>query len=59
VILKAAVDLPDACIGRVVLTPETFAKLGAAEIYPSGKRWRFVWSQPLRGDRPWTATAGG
>ena len=54
VILKAAVDLPDACIGRIVLTPAIFAELGAAEIYRSGTGWRFVWSQPLRGDRPWT-----
>jgi competence protein ComEC len=39
-----------------VLSARDFERGGSAEFYrqPSG-RWRVVWAQPLRGDRPWTA----
>jgi competence protein ComEC len=57
VILKADVDPGPSCMGRTVLTTADFAKGGAAEVYGSPAGWRFVWSQPLRGDRPWSRDA--
>jgi competence protein ComEC len=60
VILKSEAD-SDAvadCPGRIVLRPAQFAAGGAVEIYPAGQGWRFVWSQPLRGRRPWSQTTG-
>jgi hypothetical protein len=44
---------------RVLLwTPVAFG-LGAAEIFSSSSGWRIVWSQPLRGVRPWTLSGNG
>ena len=57
VILKADVYPGPSCMGRTVLTTADFAKGGAAEVYGSPAGWRFVWSQPLRGDRPWSRDA--
>jgi competence protein ComEC len=54
-VMKAQVDLPPECSKVRVLRPADFAKGGAAEIYANG---RMVWAQPLRGDRPWTGSAG-
>jgi competence protein ComEC len=53
-ILRADADLPAACDGVRVLRRASFARGGAAEIYPAPGGWRLVWSQPLRGVRPWT-----
>ncbi len=46
---------PADCRARLVLTGEDFARGGAAELYrrPDGQ-WRVVWTQDLRGRRPWT-----
>jgi len=57
-ILKADVAPPDACKQALLLGPTDFAKGGAAEVFPGGGTghgagWRLVWSQPLRGERPW------
>jgi len=57
-ILKAAVPPPDACKRALVLGSDDFAKGGAAEVFHGGAGWRLVWSQPLRGERPWTAASG-
>jgi competence protein ComEC len=57
-VLKADVDLPGACRGVLVLRGPDFAAGGAAEVFkaPGAKPgWRIAWSQPLRGQRPWTA----
>jgi competence protein ComEC len=54
VILKADVDPGPACARRTILKPADFDKGGAVEIYGGPRAWRFVWSQPLRGDRPWS-----
>lgn len=55
VVLRADVDLPGACKGVLVLRPPDFAGNGAADIIPTKTGWRIVWSQPLRGNRPWSA----
>jgi len=57
-ILKADVAPPDACNKAIVLRPADFAKGGAAEVFKGGAGWRFAWSQPLRGERPWTVVSG-
>ena len=54
-VLRANVLLPPACRDTLVLAPRQFETGGAAEIYRTKGGWRIVWSQPLRGDRPWTA----
>jgi competence protein ComEC len=58
-VLKAEVDLPASCRGVLVLRPADFAAGGAAEVFrtQAGAKigWRIVWSQPLRGRRPWSA----
>jgi competence protein ComEC len=61
-ILKADVIPPDACKRAIVLGPDAFAKGGAAEVFPGGGSrggWTLVWSQPLRGERPWTQASVG
>ena len=62
-ILKADVAPPDACKKALLLGPADFAKGGAAEVFPGGVgrgdvSWKLVWSQPLRGERPWTRISG-
>ncbi|MEO8811940.1 MAG: competence protein ComEC, partial [Caulobacteraceae bacterium] len=54
-ILRAPVTPPPSCRAALVLTRADFARGGAAEVFegPRG-RWRLVWSQPIRGDRPWS-----
>ena len=56
-VLRANVGLPGACRDAIVLRPGDFAVGGAAEIFAAGKGWRLVWSQPIRGHRPWTGSA--
>jgi competence protein ComEC len=53
-VMRADVELPNACRDAIVLRPGDFAGGGSAEIYPSKTGWRVVWAQPLRGARPWT-----
>ncbi len=46
---------PESCAAPVVLTGPDFARGGSAELYRQGPgRWRVVWSQDVRGRRPWT-----
>jgi competence protein ComEC len=54
-VLRADIPLPSACRDAIVLRPGDFTSGGAAEVFAAGKGWRFVWSQPLRGNRPWSA----
>jgi competence protein ComEC len=54
VTMRASVKLPPACAHALVLGPDDFARGGAAEIYSEQRGWRVFWSQPLRGQRPWT-----
>jgi competence protein ComEC len=53
-VIRADAVLPGSCRDALVLRPTDFAAGGAAELYPAGKTWRVVWSQPIRGQRPWT-----
>jgi competence protein ComEC len=55
-ILRAATPLPSACSDVRILGRSAFDREGAAEIYPTGSGWRIVWSQPLRGERPWSVS---
>jgi competence protein ComEC len=56
VILRTAAPPPPACQNALVLTKADFARSGSAEIFPTKDRmgWRILWSQPIRGRRPWT-----
>ena len=45
---------PPLCADKVLLTAEDFARGGAAELYRRPDGWRIAWTQPLRGDRPWS-----
>jgi len=58
VIFRADVSPPSACRGAIVLTRADFARGGAAEVFASPLGWRIAWSQPLRGERPWTTSGG-
>ncbi|PXA73352.1 hypothetical protein DMC25_26365 [Caulobacter sp. D4A] len=49
--------LPAACHDAVVLAGEDFAAGGSAELWRRRDGWWIVWAQPLRGARPWVATA--
>ncbi len=54
VILRSAEAPPGPCNGALVLTRGDFERQGAAEVFASASGWRLVWSQPIRGRRPWT-----
>jgi competence protein ComEC len=58
-VLRAAVDLPASCRNAIVLRPGDFAAGGAAEVFRNGRGWRIIWSQPLRGARPWALSGSG
>jgi competence protein ComEC len=46
---------PESCPAPLVLTGGDFARGGSAELYRRGAgKWRVVWTQNLRGRRPWT-----
>jgi competence protein ComEC len=53
VIVRGAAE-PAACPGRLVLTQADFSRRGAVELYRHEGRWRAVWTQDLRGRRPWS-----
>ncbi len=53
-VTRAALTLPPSCARVLVLGPRDFAMGGAAEIYAGRDGWRVLWSQPLRGSRPWS-----
>jgi competence protein ComEC len=53
-VLRADMVLPPSCRDALVLAPRQFAAGGAAEIYAAKGGWRIVWSQPERGERPWS-----
>jgi competence protein ComEC len=57
-LLRADVPVPNDCAHAIVLRPDDFERGGAAEVFAGpGGGYRFVWAQPLRGDRPWTGGA--
>ncbi|MGI9169474.1 MAG: ComEC/Rec2 family competence protein, partial [Caulobacteraceae bacterium] len=56
-VFRAATPAPP-CQGAMVLTRADFDAGGAAEVFAAPGGWRIVWSQPLRGDRPWTRGGG-
>jgi competence protein ComEC len=54
-VMRAKVDQPGACSRTLVLGPDAFAQGGAAEILDApGGGLTVRWSQPVRGERPWT-----
>ncbi len=58
-ILRAEVPVPDACRGAILLRNADFAAGGAAEVFASPGGWRIAWSQPERGERPWSFSDTG
>ncbi len=58
IILRSAAPPDRPCSAGLVLTRRDFQRLGSAEVFPQGAGWRLVWSQPLRGRRPWTGDEG-
>jgi len=59
VFTRKTFDVPTVCHPAVVLGPADFAKGGAAEIFQAKTGWGIVWSEPIRGHRPWTAPMDG
>jgi competence protein ComEC len=53
-IFRAEEPAPAACGGAIVLTRADIAAGGAAEVFAAPGGWRIAWSQPLRGERPWS-----
>ena len=49
---------PRECGQTLLLTGRDFARGGAAEIHRLDGGWRVVWTQDLRGSRPWTKISG-
>jgi competence protein ComEC len=58
VVVRADVQRPPECADRVLLLPDDFDAYGAAEIFRTSGGYRLSWSEPPRGRRPWTGTAG-
>ena len=58
-ILRADTPLPWQCRNVRVLGRVAFERGGAAEVFASPGGWKIVWSQPLRGDRPWSVSDSG
>ncbi|MHB8530224.1 MAG: ComEC/Rec2 family competence protein, partial [Caulobacteraceae bacterium] len=58
-ILRADAATPSECDGATVLRRADFAHLGSAEIFAAPHGWRFAWSQPIRGERPWSVSDSG
>ncbi len=56
-VIRYAFAAPAACAEKIVLHGGDFKASGAAEIYADGPRWRIVWAQPIRGERPWSRPA--
>ncbi len=56
-ILRAEVTAPAACDHVLVLYRANFTAGGAAEIFATPTGWHLDWSQPIRGDRPWSRAA--
>jgi competence protein ComEC len=54
VILRAFEAPAGPCGHAIVLTRGVFERNGAAEVFAAPGGWRLVWSQPIRGWRPWT-----
>ena len=55
IVILRSLSAPDGpCGDAIVLTRADFQSGGAAEVFADKTRWRLVWSQPLRGHRPWT-----
>jgi competence protein ComEC len=49
------VSRPESCDNRLLLTARDFARGGAAEAWRTGEGgWRIVWTQDVRGQRPWS-----
>ena len=59
ILTRSSLDPPDACRSAIVLRPVDFARGGAAEIFRGPQGWRIVWSEPMRGRRPWTSAGDG
>jgi competence protein ComEC len=57
-VLRSDIAVPPTC-ASLVLGPGDFARGGAAEIYAARGGWRILWSQPLRGRRPWAINGSG
>ncbi len=55
VILRTGEASLPACSGKLVLGQAALARGGPAEISRAPEGWRVVWTQPIRGQRPWTA----
>ncbi len=54
VILRARATPPPSCRKSIVLDADAFSRGGAAEVFGAPGHWRIAWSQPLRGERPWS-----
>jgi competence protein ComEC len=58
-IMRAQATAPWACRNALVLDREAFARGGAGEVFAAPGGWRVAWSQPLRGQRPWSLSGSG
>ncbi len=47
------------CSSALTLTEKDFRQGGAAELYKTDSGWRIVWTQPGRGQRPWSLSGSG
>ncbi len=57
VLFRALVDPPPACAGKTFIGTNELRDGGAAEIYADHGKLRLVWSEPIRGNRPWTGAS--
>jgi len=47
-------SVPAACDGRLLLDAIDFRRGGAVELWRADGQWRALWSNAVRGDRPWS-----
>ena len=57
-VIRAELAPPPSCDGKTLIGPRELDVGGAAEVFKAkGGALRLVWSEPIRGRRPWTGTS--
>jgi competence protein ComEC len=55
--VRAEIERPPDCAGKLFLMPADFAAKGAAELFADHGKLRVSYAEPIRGRRPWSGAA--